>query len=376
LEGIRKSCEFARLIAPHLAAPFRLVDVGCSGGIEPVFRDFGAALQALGFDCDAAEVARLTAQEQSAGVRYVAAMLGLPDDHPLRLRFGAPQDWRRWPTGRPSFMRSRQIRQALSEGRSPPSLGDFYREVQGADAGPPAEDEDYRPVSLAGYQAPAAGEGGPVYLPAALAEHGFSEADFVKIDVDGPDFDLLRTLDLERPGLLGVGIEVNFNGSYGANENSFHNVDRLMRRMGFDLFVLTVRTYSAAALPWPYMDKHPGVALGGRPLQGDAVYLRDLAGSARAASDDQLRKLAALFAIFNLPDEAAEVVLLHGDRLGPDPDRALEALAAQIQENLGFSLSYDAHVAAFEAEAPAFFDVYQRREAWMAGLMLDRDPAA
>ena len=48
-----------------------------------------------------------------------------------------------------------------------------------------------------------------------------------------------------------------------------------MRAHGFALFDLTVRTYSSSALPQPYVMPHAAQSIRGRPLQGDALYIRD-----------------------------------------------------------------------------------------------------
>ncbi|MFX8362538.1 hypothetical protein ABTL34_19440, partial [Acinetobacter baumannii] len=69
----------------------------------------------------------------------------------------------------------------------------------------------------------------------------------------------------------------NFEGSYSPHHHTFHNTDRYMRRHGFDLFGLTTRNYSSGALPSPFLYRYPAQSLHGRPLQGDALYLRDFA---------------------------------------------------------------------------------------------------
>ena len=79
-----------------------------------------------------------------------------------------------------------------------------------------------------------------------------------------------------NPNVFGIGIEVNYCGTDAANQNTFHNVDRFLRKHGFDLYDLTVRKYSLAALPAPYADKIPAQSNRGRPLQGDALYFKDL----------------------------------------------------------------------------------------------------
>ena len=59
IEGMRGDSAFARHVAERLQAePFKLIDIGCAGGVAPGWRTFGAKLAALGFDADAGEVLR------------------------------------------------------------------------------------------------------------------------------------------------------------------------------------------------------------------------------------------------------------------------------------------------------------------------------
>jgi hypothetical protein len=393
VEGLRKDSAFARHVAERLRnEPFPVADVGCWGGLDVAWRQFGDRLQAVGFDCVSAEVARLRAAETHPGVRYVDGFVGLPADHPLKQRIGDKSVWHQWPSYRLSYQRSVDIRTAKAEGRPVPTIEHHYRDmVWPQDEAVPAGgfDTDYAAAyQLFGPQDGTSGNGAtpdqPLLLPAVLSDLGLTDLDMLKIDVDGPDHEILRSSTelLARPGLLAVGAEVCFYGSHDANDNSFHNIDRLMREKGFDLFGLTIRNYSSAALPWPYLDTYPALTSGGRPVQGDAIYIRDLASPVRkadaaAVSDEKLAKLAAIFALFGLPDEAAEVLLTHRVRLEGliDIDAARELLAAQIQENDGTDLTYAEYIADFEAETPQFFDLYGRRSTWLADLQERADDA-
>ena len=93
MELLTGSTAFARFVADHLEAdvPFRLLDVGCAGGVHPAFYAFGDRLRAWAFDIDGAEVVRLQATEASPGVRYIHGNIALPDGHPfLKARSGRP----------------------------------------------------------------------------------------------------------------------------------------------------------------------------------------------------------------------------------------------------------------------------------------------
>jgi hypothetical protein len=162
--------------------------------------------------------------------------------------------------------------------------------------------------------------------------------------------------------VLGVGLEVNFVGSEADTDHTFHNTDRFMRSHGFDLFGLSVRRYSNKILPGRYVSSTPAQSEFGRPLQGDALYARDVAGPDASAladrlSDEKLAKLAAIFSLSQLPDCAAEVLVRFRARLSKivDVDRSLDLLADQAQVDSWRHFSYRSYMAAFEANSPMFY---------------------
>lgn len=381
IEGLANDSAFARLVASRLVTErFKLVDVGCAGGLAPGWRVFGGRLAAIGFDCNAPEVNRLTREETNPEVRYVTAWVGLPDGHPLKTRIGKKAYWHQWAAMRLAYERTLAARRDRDAGRPPASSETYFRDQvlsQGWATTPPGDlfDIDYAAAfeTFAPDQAEIGGAGGPdgadpertLHLAPYIKSAGFYDADFLKLDIDGPDYEVLRSLGdlLSQRSLLGCSLEVSFFGSHDANDNSFHNVDRLMREKGFDLFSLSVRTYSSAALPFPYLAAQPSQNSGGRAGQGDAVYIRDLGSRVRAAdantlSAEKLAKAAALFALSGLPDYAAEMLIVHRERLAAvlDVDKGLDLLAAEIQGEEIIAESYPDYIAAFEADDPRFYD--------------------
>ena len=317
MEGLGAATPFAQLVADTLAdSRFTLLDIGCSSGIDPVWRIFGARLQAFCFDPNVEEIERLRRAETLPGINYVAAFVGVPPDDQGHARLQARDFWARNPWDRLSVTRTLQLRAnaVAAAGNSEKTRMNLWDQVALAD--------------------PAA----PVIIPSFLARHGVADVDFLKLDVDGPDFLILRSLAgwLTDAQVIGVGIEVNFFGSDDPDIHSFHNVDRLMRACGFDLFALTSRSYSNASLPAPYQLDIPAQTLWGRPYQGDAIYLRDVAAPEQATwaaqlSSAKLAKLAAVFSLSALPDCAAEILLKFRQRLASrfDVDAALDLLVQQ-----------------------------------------------
>jgi Methyltransferase FkbM domain len=325
---------------------FTLVDIGCSGGISPVWGQFGAALRAWGFDPDVQDVERLRQAETRDGVTYVAAYAGLDESHPFRTKRGAGDPWGRNPWGRLSVAYAHEVLRNRA-------LTDAQR----------TEANMWSDVELAP-------ESQTVVVPEHLVANGVTSVDFLKIDVDGVDLEVLYSFDaaLESLQITGASLEVNFFGSESETDNTLHNTDRFMKAHGFELFDLTLRRYSVAALPSPFVSHVPSPTVSGRILQGDAVYFRDLgsdehAGLAQTLAPGKLLNLICALAVCNLPDCAAELAIRFEDSISKlcSVARVLDLLAAQAQEEQGVKLSYAELLSRFDDQDPMFFNASRFR---------------
>ena len=332
-------------VLPYLAEvaadiEFMLIDIGCSGGIDTVWRRFGPRLRAIGFDPDLAEIDRLKRAETHPGIQFVAAFAGIPADHPFARRKAGRSDWGRNPWDRLSAAQSfREMKQWRLSGAEK-TVANLWPDVELADAS--------RPIAV----------------PAYLLERRIQNVDFLKIDVDGKDLEVLYSFEaaLKAFEVLGLSLEVNFHGSDADTDHTLHNTDRYMKARGYELFNLTVRRYSLAALPSRYLLHVPAQTEFGRPLQGDALYIRDLGNPERRELAEQLPtgkllNLVALFAAFDLPDCAAEIAVLYRAKLArvADVDRILDLLAAQAQGDVERPLTYRVYMEAFNRRDPMFF---------------------
>lgn len=339
------STAFAAFAARSLRSErFTFIDVGCSGGLDPTWRVFGEKLQALGFDASTEECERLTLEEAHPDIKYVNAFAGLSKDSPFaRLAADNPFFFRdltpRSSAGRMNRLRHEKLKAAALDEKFLHNAWDMTKL---------ADPEK------------------PVIVPEFLKELGWPDVDFLKIDIDSIDFQVLNSFsdDIEDFGLLAAQLEVNFFGGVGETEHVFHNTDRFMRARGFELFGLDVRTYSMAALPAPFANREPAQTVTGRPGQGDALYARDPASpewadAGTAMRPEKLAKLAAIFSVWRQPDSAAEILVRFRDKLGCvfDVDVGLEFLAGQAQAQAGAkkAISYSDFMAEFEAGTARFF---------------------
>lgn len=341
--------NFAKLVAASLRHEnFTLIDIGCAGGIASVWRAFSPRLEVLAIDASVSECQRLAAQETLPNIEYIAAFAGIGEDHPFAVRRGGRPDasrnpWQRLSTSSTVTRREAQLKVASDEEKIHQSSWWLTKTAD------PTQ---------------------PVVVPDLLRSRNMMNVDFLKVDTDGNDFAILNSFDasLGPFGVLGALLEVNFCGSASDTDRTFHNVDRFMKAHGFEIFDLSVRRYSAAALPARYELDFPAQTVRGRILQGDALYVRDWAApewadAARSASPEKILKLAAIFAVHGLPDCAAEIVIAHKDRLNDllDVGEALNVLAAQSQEGTPVPLSYAKYLKAFEADAPSFYPPRMRK---------------
>ena len=181
--------------------------------------------------------------------------------------------------------------------------------------------------------------------------------DFLKVDVDGPDLEVLESARdvLSDRKVLGVAVEVNWFGSANPSEPTFHKTDLFVRRQGYTLFGVTVRPYSRIDLPAPFLRKLYAETRFGQPYQGDAIYVRDLAAPdqqdlADAYPAEKLIKLGCVYELIGLPDCAAEVLNRFRQRVAA-VEALLDALTPPL---LGEKLTYRQYISKFESEPQLF----------------------
>jgi hypothetical protein len=137
--------------------------------------------------------------------------------------------------------------------------------------------------------------------------------DVLKIDLDGPDFSYLQDYFSNANHLPQfVSLEINYQGSGNSNSNTFHNTDRYMKNLGYNLVAITSRTYSNKALPSRFQYNIFAQTVKGIPLQGDALYLKL---NKYVFVEEILRDILILDA-FNLEDQAAKLILENYSLIG------------------------------------------------------------
>jgi FkbM family methyltransferase len=303
------------------SAPFTLVDVGCSLGLEQYWRIFGKDLRATGIDPIVEECERLTREEKNPAVRYVAAWIKNPS-FPSDTHYKTDQPFARTSAWAAVGAMSKDAR---DHGEAPKVT---YSERN-------------------------------LTLDELVAEAGYEAVDFIKVDTDGGDLQVISSGPEALKSTLGVEIECAFQGGVHEWANTFANVYNLLRPAGFSLFDMDNHRYSRAALPARFEYIIPAGTDQGQLIWSNLLFLRD-AGSPQFEANwgpiDEARipKLAALYELYGLNDCAAELILKHRaafDRV-LSSQKALDCLATEWWPEAG---SYDNLVQKFNADPTAFY---------------------
>lgn len=285
---INKEKLLLDFIKEKFALPnFYFVDIGVSGGFHDIWRSFGENLVALGVDVLENEINRLIKQETLGNVMYISAFCGsgnkqeqhknVESNYPLHKTLAYLT------TSLFSLNKIKISRDEYLRIRNQIISGNLYKIPKEANFSNVPQPEQDPFVSF--YVKRFNNHNSSIQKSANIQTvdnlvkkvKKFNRIDLLKIDVDGPDFDILLALEsrLEDLKVLGFKLEVNFNGSSDPYDHTFHNMDRLMRKNGFDLYDLSLRRYTKSALPGIFEYNFFGQTVTGAQAQGDALYFKN-----------------------------------------------------------------------------------------------------
>lgn len=277
-------------LAPLFAGdPLILVDVGARWGLDARWAAFGDSLRAFCFEADAAECARLNTGAHST-VKFIPAALSAR-------------------TGRATLYRTKY---EASSGLYRTNDAFFGRLLNAPNAElVSAEDVDV------------------TTLTDAQAAHAIPNHDFLKLDVEGAELDVMKGAFLG--GTFGVYTEFRFHSAINGCA-PFSEVDQFLTNRGFMLYGIWTGRQSRKALPYPGPRmNHPNgerfyaATNGGQVMDGDALYFRDPVRL--SMTRNQILRSACLFELYDLKDCAAELLCEKAKELDVDVPHCLDLLA-------------------------------------------------
>lgn len=277
-------------LAPLFADdPLILVDVGARWGLDARWEAFGKSLKAYCFEPDTAECERLNAAAHS-GVTYIPAALGAR-------------------TGKATLYKTRLKE---SSGLYQTNAA-FFNRLLNCDNATVCDTEEVDVITLL----------------EAREKYGIPNHDFLKLDVEGAELDILRGAHIG--GTFGIYTEVRFHREINGCA-PFSEVDQFLVNRGFMLYGLATGRQSRKALPYegPRLVADNGKrffagTFGGQIMDGDALYFRDPLKV--KLTRNQILRSACLFEVFELNDCAAELLIERENEADVDLLRCLDLLA-------------------------------------------------
>lgn len=322
--------KITRRLSEKIKDNVTVLDVGASNGYARIWRAFGEKLTLHGFDPLVNEMRRLQEKEKNPNVKFHSYFVG-EENKAIEVNSSEKSSSS---DGKPAF----RNRQATFHAKS---MADYDQIKEKFNSGKKVVLAD-RMIRL------------DTFLPPSPHPEKHHDVDFIKVDTDGHDIQVLRgaTEIINSGTLLGLDVEVRFLGPQGDRANIFRNIDRMLADAGFSLFHLEPKKYSRAALPRVFLKNRPTISPHGQVRWANAIYLRDLGAPGASASlpIDKVLKAICLFDLYDLPDVAAEIILQEKDRLGEifPVDELLNLITPEIN---GQAVSYAEYMSQFEIAA-------------------------
>jgi FkbM family methyltransferase len=335
------SANLASLLAGHeiLAnSPMTVMDIGASGGLDPMWRRFDPNMRAICFDPLVNEIERLKSIETDPNISYYDAWITSTDRtlEPAASRSGASDAMYKSFT-LTSCMRAMELQRI-----------NYIKEQFNSGA-----ELKYSERKLS--------------IDEFIAETPVNTVDFIKVDTDGHDYYVLRGAEAAWQGksVLGAVVECQFHGSAHEHANTFWNIDRYMKSQGLEIFDVDVQRYTRWALPGRFDYNLTASTNGGQAQWAEVLFLRDPVvrpellepGNAVGTPAKQL-KLILLYDLFGLKDCAAHLILTLRDKGLCLPKDAWTPLLDRLaQGNPLHAPSYEAYIKEFEADPTILFPV-------------------
>jgi len=263
---INENPRFTRSLVAHKVFrgnPVKVCDIGCREGFASYWKWYHDQIELIGFEADMEECDRLTQKAQKVSTGF-------------RMRF--------YPYALHQDCRKRKFYIT----NSPASSG-FY---------PPNglvkrlwSDEDTRVIKTVEQET----------INLDSLNMGF---DFIKLDTEGCELDILRGAEETLKSALGVTVETEFTPMH-EGQPVFRDVDQFMISHGFELFELVPYLFGRKTLPRP---ETIGGAQWGQVIVGQALYLRDGYELLDDWAAIKVLKLASFMELFCLRDCVIELI--------------------------------------------------------------------
>ncbi len=328
-EDICYSTEIISQLTPAFTQnPLIFLDIGCSSGIDKLWHNFPESdISISGIDPVSEEIQRLQAATKASNIKYYNYFIGTNNAaniHQLLNKQGLKYNM-------------------LSAGQAT----ELNNNTQHVADNTKLERVPPQTVSR-------------ISLDVFVKRHTSGLADFIKIDTDGYDIDVLRSGTETLKQALGVQVEMNFLNSGNQELSSFSSIDLHLQAQGFIPCKFSPPSlYSLRELPATFEYDIYAQTTRGIPLQCDGIYLRNLTATDTPEQFNNpdfstICKLISLYVIFGLHDWAVKLVFKYKNLFQQyeyNLDDLLNLLTPKIY---GYKPTYQEYISLFNKHPEKF----------------------
>lgn len=312
--------------------PFVLFDIGASQGIDEHWKIYSPFLNSYGFDPLVKEMNRLNKIESNPHIKYFDAFIVNSKKNLKKKNYNkkgwAPDSYRRSSAIRASEIVKKSYKLNFNNNDPEMIMSDNHYSI-----------DEY------------------------LKNHKeIQNVDFIKIDTDGFDIDVINgsVKTFKDKNVLGLFVECQFQGPLSNHANSFFNIDRELRNHGFSLFDLETYRYSKSVLPDTFYYDIFAQTKSGQILAGDALYIRDFMAKDYIMQFGDLSlikkiKLITIFELYGLFDCAAEIIIHLQKNKSINDTLARRWLDMLTHKNNTTYSDYNSLISAFNKNPSNFF---------------------
>lgn len=281
--------------------PFVVIDVGARGGAESHWKTLGDQCRIVGFEPDQDECARLNQSDSSKNCRYFPV--------------------------------------ALHRGKGTEKLHIYSHRASSSFYLPNSEYLKRFP-DIANLSVDYSVEVETTDLDSFVKDERLPQPDFIKLDTEGSEFDILKGGQATLGSVLGVTLETSFQ-PFRIGQAPFSEVDQFMRSQGFSIFDFPLFRSARNALS-PYTGAaRPGPTDFGQVFWGQVLYFRDAVADFTVPekrafwTEARVLKLASLMELFGFADCAVELIMTSAER---GVIRKIQSRGRSVAELVDFAL--------------------------------------
>ena len=156
------------LVNNDIIENFTLIDIGCSQGIDQKWNIFRPKLSALAFDPVKSEIEKLNKNESDQKIKYIPALIGLPEDHPFVKKLDKDENGYIYNHNNPldRFSSSKAFN-ILIKKQNNEEKNKYHAELNDW-----KKEDNIKKITKVDYH---------------IEKENIKSVDFIKVDIDGPD---------------------------------------------------------------------------------------------------------------------------------------------------------------------------------------------